>query len=44
MLFLILPETLIKNRGKVTELFFKLKDTKNVKDYKTFKLSVEKYI
>ena len=44
MLFLILPEGLIKNRGKITELFFKLKDTKNTKDYKSFKLAVEKHI
>lgn len=44
MLFLIIPETVNRNKGRITQLFFQLKDTKSTRDYKTFKSAVEKYI
>lgn len=34
LLFLILPESLSRSKGKITGLFFKLRMTKNSKDYK----------
>lgn len=44
MLFLILPDSLSKSRSAITRLFFQLKDTKSTRDYKQFKLAVEKHI
>lgn len=44
ILFLILPESMNKSKGKITELFFKLKSTKDTRDYKIFKMEVEKLI
>lgn len=40
ILFLILPESMSKNKGKITELFFKLKSTKDTRDYKIFKMEI----
>lgn len=44
MLFMILPDSLVKGNGKITSLFYKLKATKDTKDYANFKKEVEKYI
>lgn len=44
VLFLILPEAMSKRNGKITELFFKLKASKDTRDFKIFKMEVEKLI
>lgn len=44
ILFLILPESLLKAKGKITGHFFKLKTTRDTKDYKLFKKEVETII
>ena len=40
ILFLLVPSSMNKNKGTITELFFKLKNTKDKTDYKKFKKAV----
>lgn len=38
ILFMILPESMNKKKRKITELYFKLRSTKDTRDYKMFKM------
>ena len=44
VLFLIIPESMRKNKGTITELFFILKDSRSTQDYRIFKEALEKHI
>ncbi len=43
-MFLILPESINRRKGRVTEMFFKLKETKDTKLYKNMKAELDTLI